>query len=203
MEGRILHHQQKANNKHLSAVLVKQNMTSEEVELSLTLCVKCRSAIHPATRLISITEVSPLLHTRCLSLGHRSSPIHHPSPPPALSDHNLRLRSRIWRRVMSFQWNLYPMLILIFMEVRISHLSSISISSRCVFYLFLWYVFLTSSLLGTDILKRLQAISDQNKTFHAGDNFLFVIYFYFITLCVLLIFILCISYLIAACDWCM
>jgi hypothetical protein len=109
----FLHHQQEANHKHLSAVLVKKNMTSEEVELSLTLCVKCRSAIHPATRPISITKVSPLLYTRCLSLGHRSSPIHHPSPPLALSDLTLRLRSRMWRRVLSFQKNLYLMLILI------------------------------------------------------------------------------------------
>ena len=71
-------HQQKANHKHLSVVLLKQNMTSEKVELSLTLYVKFRSAIHPATRLISITKMSPLLYPRCLSLGRRSSHIHRP-----------------------------------------------------------------------------------------------------------------------------
>lgn len=155
----FLHHQQKANHKHLSAVLVKQNMTSEEVELSLTLCVKCRSAIHPATRLISITKVSPLLHTRSLSLGHRSSPTHHPSLP-ARSDLTLRLLSGMWRRVLSFQRNLYPILISIFTEVRISYLSSISISWSCVFYLFLSYVFLSSLLLVTDVFERLKATCD-------------------------------------------
>jgi len=131
----FLHHHQKASHKHLSAVLVKQNMTSKEVELSLTLCVKCRSAIHPATRLISNTKLSPLLHTRCLSLGHRSSPIHHPSAPPELSDLTLRLRCGMWRRVVSFQRILYHMLILIFTELRMSYVSSISISTRCAFYL--------------------------------------------------------------------
>jgi hypothetical protein len=45
-------------------------MTSEEVGLSLTFCVKLRSAIHPATLLISATKMSPLLYTGGLPVCH-------------------------------------------------------------------------------------------------------------------------------------
>jgi len=46
-----------------------------------------------------------------------------------------------------------------------------------------------------------EPVPHANLNIHGAKNFVFVIELYFTTLCVLLIFTLRISYLIAACDW--